>query len=312
MSPPKVKNVIQPINAPFEQVVSRLLDVPCLVEPFLPFPKKVPHSPLRYPGGKNRAMKEIYSVIPINEKVLCSPFLGGASVELACSTRMEVRGYDAFAPLVDFWNVLIEDKNGLADAVARYYPLSRTKFYNLQKIYMKLDNVMDRAAVFFVLNRSSFSGTTLSGGMSPGHPRFTESAIQRLRDFDVSNFKVEKADFTESIAKNSDAFLYLDPPYFNGQSLYGLKGDTHDGFNHETLASMLHERNRWVLSYNDCETIRKYYKDYQILDIDWVYGMNKSKVSNELLVVSHDLEASLVDSVFDEIIDDIVGALEEK
>jgi DNA adenine methylase len=268
-----------------------LLDVPCPVEPFLPFPKKVPHSPLRYPGGKNRAMKEIYSVIPANENVLCSPFLGGASVELACSTRMEVRGYDAFGPLVDFWNVLIDDKNGLADAVMRYYPLSRTKFYNLQKIYMKLDNLMDRAAVFFVLNRSSFSGTTLSGGMSPNHPRFTLSAIQRLRDFDVSNFKVEKADFTESIAKNPDAFLYLDPPYLNGQALYGLKGDTHDGFNHETLADMLHERDRWVLSYNDCETIRKYYKDYQILDIDWTYGMNKSKVSNEVLVVSHDLEA---------------------
>jgi len=290
MSPPKVQKVIEPLGVPFEQAVSRLLNAPTPQEEFVQFPKHYPHSPLRYPGGKNRAVKEIYSCIPIKEKVLCSPFLGGASVELACSTRMEVRGYDAFGPLVDFWNVLISDKNGLADAVTRYYPLSRTKFYNLQKIYMKLDDQMERAAVFFVLNRSSFSGTTLSGGMSPNHPRFTLSAIQRLRDFDVSNFKVEKADFTESIAKNEDAFLYLDPPYVNGQALYGLKGDTHKGFDHETLAALLKKRDRWVLSYNDCETIRKFYHDYQILAIDWVYGMNKSKVSNEVLVVSHDLE----------------------
>lgn len=291
MTPPKVTNPIEPINAPFERVVSRVLNTPEPLAPFVPFPKKYPHSPLRYPGGKNRAVKEIYSCIPASEKVLCSPFLGGASVELACSTRMEVRGYDAFGPLVDFWNVLLSSPTKLADAVARYYPLSRTKFYNLQKIYMGLEDQMDRAAAFYVLNRSSFSGTTLSGGMSPDHPRFTLSAIQRLRDFDVSNFKVEKADFTESIAKNEDAFLYLDPPYLNGQTLYGLKGDTHKGFDHRTLADILGRRDRWILSYNDCPTIREYYQGYQILNIDWTYGMNKSKESNEVLVVSHDLEA---------------------
>jgi len=291
MSPPKVTKPIEPINAPFEQVISRVLNTPEPLEPFVPFPKKYPHSPLRYPGGKNRAVKEIYPCIPAKEKVLCSPFLGGASVELACSTRMEVRGYDAFGPLVDFWNVLLSDPNKLADAVARYYPLSRTKFYNLQKIYMGLENQMDRAAAFYVLNRSSFSGTTLSGGMSPGHPRFTLSAIQRIRDFDASSFTVEKADFTESIAKNDDAFLYLDPPYLNGQTLYGLKGATHKGFDHRTLADILGGRDRWILSYNDCPAIREYYEGYQILDIDWTYGMNKSKESNEVLVVSHDLEA---------------------
>ena len=255
---------------------------------FLPFEGKYPHSPLRYPGGKNRAIKEICLHIPPSEKILCSPFLGGASVELACSTRMEVRGYDAFGPLVDFWNILTNDSKNLADAVTQYYPLSRAKFYDLQKNYVNLENIMERAAAFFVLNRSSFSGTTLSGGMSPNHPRFNLASIQRLRDFSVSNFKVGKADFAESILKNADAFLYLDPPYLNGQTLYGLKGDTHKGFDHETLAKILHKRNRWILSYNDCEAVRNYYQDYTILNISWTYGMNKSKISNEVLVISGD------------------------
>jgi len=290
MSPPKVKKRINPIDSPFEQVVSRILNVPAIKESFIDFPKEYQRSPLRYPGGKTRAIKEIYSCIPKNETILCSPFLGGASVELACTTRMKVRGYDIFEPLVDFWNVLMNDPDGLADAVLRYYPLSRTKFYNLQKIFITLDNVMDKAAAFFVLNRSSFSGTTLSGGMSPGHPRFTKSAIQRLRDFHVSNFTVKQLGFVESIEKNQDAFLYLDPPYMNGQSLYGLRGDTHKGFDHDSLADILHNRDRWILSYNDCETIRKFYHGYQILNIDWTYGMNKTKISNEVLVVSHDLE----------------------
>lgn len=288
--PPKPKKVIQPIPAPFERVVSRVLKADVIQESFIEFPKAAPRSPLRYPGGKSRAAKEIYSCIPENETILCSPFLGGASVELACTTRMEVRGYDAFSPLVDFWNVLMEDADKLADAVEKYRPLSRTKFYNLQKTYTGLEKRLDRAAAFFVLNRSSFSGTTLSGGMSPGHERFTKSAIQRLRDFRVENFRVETADFKDSIKANPDAFLYLDPPYMNGQTLYGLKGDTHKGFDHETLAEMLGKRDRWVLSYNDSKVIRETYKDYQILDISWAYGMNSSKASSEVIVLSHDLE----------------------
>jgi len=291
MTPRPIENIIEPISASFERVVSKVLNAPIISQPLIVFPETYPHSPLRYPGGKNRAVKEIYSCIPENEKILCSPFLGGASVELACSTRMQVYGYDTFSPLVDFWNVLMDSPDKLVKAVSLFYPLTRTKFYNLQKRYLRIEKELDRAAAFFVLNRSSFSGTTLSGGMSPGHPRFTESAIQRLRDFHVSNFSVKQADFKESIEKHKDAFLYLDPPYLNGQNLYGLKGDTHKGFEHEALSKILRNRDRWILSYNDCETIRKYYKGYQILNIDWTYGMNKSKISNEVLVVSHDLAA---------------------
>ena len=203
---------------------------------------------------------------------------------------MTVHGYDSYAPLVDFWNALLEHKNDLIDTVMRYYPLTKTGFYDLQKNYAEIGNLVERAAAFFVLNRSSFSGTTLSGGMSPNHPRFTLSAIQRLYDFNAPNFTVKKADFVESILRNPDAFLYLDPPYLNGQALYGLRGDTHNGFDHATLSELLHERDRWIMSYNDCTTIREYYRDYRILNINWTYGMSKNKTSNEILVISNDIE----------------------
>jgi DNA adenine methylase len=72
--------------------------------------------------------------------------------------------------------------------------------------------------------------------MSPGHPRFTESAIERLQKFEAKNFNVECADFRDVIQKHQDAFLYLDPPYLNGQALYGVKGDTHKQFEHGALA----------------------------------------------------------------------------
>ncbi len=83
--------------------------------------------------------------------------------------------------------------------------------------------------------------------------------------------------------------MYLDPPYLNGQALYGIKGSTHKDFDHKELAELLSTRDRWIMSYNDCEDIRKYYKDYKIISIQWVYGMSKNKNSNEILVLSKDL-----------------------
>jgi len=61
----------------------------------------------------------------------------------------------------------------MLEVIHKYYPLSRNMFYQLQKNYHSINDNIVRAGIFFVLNRCSFSGTTLSGGMSPGHPRFT-------------------------------------------------------------------------------------------------------------------------------------------
>lgn len=140
-----------------------------LHQPPIPLPKTFPHSPLRYPGGKTRAVDLIHSLIPQNIKSICSPFLGGGSIELACSTRMEVFGYDVFSPLVDFWQIIIADPHKLAAHIQPFFPLTRDAFYELQKTYMQFPSQLERAAAFYVLNRSSFSGTTLSGGMS-NHP----------------------------------------------------------------------------------------------------------------------------------------------
>ena len=247
-------------------------------------------SPLRYPGGKSKAVKAILPFIPEGTNKICAPFLGGASIELACASKgITVFGSDLFKPLIDFWSQLIENKTALVNKVSEYYPLPKQAFYDLQKIYPKLKSQLNRAAAFYVLNRCSFSGATLSGGMSPNHPRFTESAINRLKEFRVSNFHVAHLHYRDAIAKHCESLLYLDPPYYNGQSLYGTRGDMHKNFNHEDLQNVLSSRDRWILSYNDCDKVRTLYKGYKILNPVWKYGMSKSKKSKEILILSHDI-----------------------
>ena len=90
-------------------------------------------SPLRYPGGKSRAVSKIVDKyilrnIPKSKKV-CSPFFGGGSIEIDLAKRgFRVYGYDAFPPLVDFWQVLLKNPNKLANATEKKLRVSRKKF----------------------------------------------------------------------------------------------------------------------------------------------------------------------------------------
>ena len=242
---------------------------------------------LRYPGGKFRGVTEICELIPESTKVLYSPFLGGGSIEIACANKgIIVHGFDNFKPLVEFWECLLNNPIKLANIVKKYYPLPKSKFYELQKTISTFQSKFERGAIFYVLNRSSFSGTTLSGGMSPNHERFTISSIERLINFKLSNLYVKQADFHKSILLAKDELMYLDPPYLINQSLYGTKGNLHNDFDHIGLAKLLKNKDNWILSYNDSPDILKLYTDFYIYYPNWKYGMSSNKNSREILILS--------------------------
>jgi len=248
-------------------------------------------SPLRYPGGKTRGIEFITRFFPRNLDKLLSPFFGGGSIELYSAAKgTKVLGFDIFSPLIEFWQCLIDKPNELADEVQKYYPLAKEKFYELQQTQMKFKTKLQRAAVYYVLNRSSFSGATLSGGMSPDHPRFTWTSIERLRNFYNPNIFVDKADFRNSLSAHPYTFAYLDPPYLIKSSLYGKNGDAHKDFDHYALADILKKREHWILSYNDCNEIRELYTGFHILTPNWKYGMSNDKKSKEVLIFSKDFK----------------------
>jgi DNA adenine methylase len=248
----------------------------------------VSRSPLRYPGGKSRAAKVIVDLIPANVDELMSPFFGGGSVELACAERgINVYGYDIFKPLVAFWSLLLNNPEHLARKVQQYFPLSKKEFYELQKQHKDEETEL-QGILFFVLNRASFSGTTLSGGCSEEsvQQRFTQSSIDRLLAFNTPGFSVHWADFNDAMQKHPDTFMYLDPPYMIQSTLYGHRGSTHRGFDHVGLCEQLKSRKGWILSYNNCEQIVELYKDFEIIYPDWKYGMSKNKLSKEVLITN--------------------------
>ena len=264
-------------------------------------------TPLRYPGGKSRAVKTIMEFIPPDCGELCSPFLGGGSIELAVAERgTKVHAYDIFKPLVWFWESLLSTPHQLAEAADSYRVLHddyegkrgllKENFHRIrEELRAESDYSLDNAAKFYAINRSSFSGATFSGGFSKraSYARFTDSSIDRIRNFNEPNLTVAQAHFKDSIPKHPDAFLYLDPPYLLGEKkekLYGDKGDTHADFDHEGLHEIVTDRSNWVMSYNDCEKIRELYKDYKIITAEWAMGMKNVKQkkmgsSSEILII---------------------------
>lgn len=249
--------------------------------------KKFPVSPLRYPGGKSKAASVIVPLLADKVEVV-SPFLGGGSVELALSSLgVKVVGYDALKPLISFWRQLFDDPAALRDRVLDYYPLSREQFYELQRGHQDSEDSL-QGQLFFVLNRSSFSGITLAGGCSDPGGRFTQTSIDRLvapHDFRQLGFPVAVADWRVSIARHPNSFLYCDPPYLVNSNLYGPRGNLHKGFDHVWLSEVLREhKGGWLLSYNNHPKILELYAGFEISFPSWQYGMAKHKNSKEVLI----------------------------
>ena len=60
----------------------------------------------------------------------------------------------------------------------------------------------------------------------------------------------------------------------------------HEDFNHQLLFELITKKRNWILTYNNCDYIKNLYKDYIIIDNNWIYSMNKTKKSSEIIIIS--------------------------
>ena len=293
-------------------------------------------TPIRYAGGKSKAYKIITEHIPklpYPQRII-SPFIGGGSLESkwASEVGIPVYGFDIFDALVNFWVVLLSSPNELADKLQELTPTKQkysevketllqwdytqemlkdwsTDYYKRDPI--ELDNVT--AAAYYYFNHNLSYGPMYLGWMSKIYESQTkwDKMIHYIRSYKNQNLKVNKCSFEDVIPAHSKDLLYLDPPYYlerdkDNKMFKGIYPNAnidvhHSGFDHEKLRDLLHNhKGGFILSYNNCETIREYYKDFDLYYPEWHYsyalgetriGKNKSEVGNkpkeshEILVV---------------------------
>lgn len=269
-------------------------------------------SPLRYPGGKSRAIKFLCQYFPNDFKIYKEPFFGGGSVGIYISQIMNnirIDVNDLNYELYCFWQSLKIHPNKLIEGIIEL----KNRFKNGKDLYNFILyrresnlSILERGIDFFILNRITFSGIVDSGGFSQKayESRFTTSSIDRLKNTHkiIKNFNFSSDNFFNLIdidTKNQkETFIFLDPPYYSSvkSKLYGKKGILHLNFNHKNLRDYLYKiKSKFLLTYDNCEFIRELYKDFYTLEWNLQYGMNnykqvKADIGKELLISNYELK----------------------
>ena len=300
-----------------DESYSALLDLPChYISPqgMTKNMRKLAKSPLRYPGGKSRALKQILPLVPLNISEFREPFVGGGSVFFAIRSLFQNRidsywindlNYDLYC----FWRQVRDNAPDLVDALieTRTTPTEgRALFEKLTKAKDLLNKHRDmlsefeRAVRFFVLNRITFSGVVDSGGYSQAayEKRFTNSSIERVKNISpyLSGVKITNGDYIDALFHQGDnVFIFLDPPYWKAtdSKLYGTRGVLHTAFDHGQFAENMKKcPHKWLITYDDSPVIRELFDFAEIREWTLQYGMNNYRKAtaakgNELFIKNY-------------------------
>lgn len=265
-------------------------------------------SPLRYPGGKSRAIQQMKLLLPKEFEEYREPFVGGGSFFIylrQAYPKLKIWINDLNPELYFFWKYVQIDSEKLARECLKI----KSQRTNGQALFNELVNInseelseFERAVRFFVLNRITFSGVVESGGYSQMAfiGRFTRSSIERVAKLGklLEEIRITHLDYRQILSDGGkEVFTFLDPPYFKAtkSKLYGKNGVLHTGFNHDEFASEMRKCNHsWLITYDDSPEIRRNFEFANSYDWELQYGMNnyrqgKAEKGSELFISSYKL-----------------------
>jgi DNA adenine methylase len=281
----------------------------------------------RYPGSKGKASRRITNIIidlykkeNLWDYWYTEPFFGAGGIGFKLLSlypqinKVWINDYDAGVASV--WNCIIKHPVDLCNAVDQFEP-SVKNFFQIKKTLLKLrrnkPSTVKLAFQKIAIHQMSYSGLgVMSGGPLGGVAQDSEydiacrwnaegikADIKKLHKLLISR-KIKKnkcwsKDFESVIDNKSLQFLYCDPPYYvKGPELYQYGFSTAD---HLRLSEVLKScKNPWLLSYDDCEEIRKLYSWASISEMEINYTINTSQIygsKKELLIISPQYESFL-------------------
>ena len=263
-------------------------------------------SPLRYPGGKSRAIQRIKDLLPEKFSEYREPFVGGGSFFIYLKQKrpdLKIWINDLNPELYYFWKYAQIDSERLADELLEV----KKERLNGQELFDELLNLnsfslteFERAIRFFVLNRITFSGVVESGGYSElaFETRFTDSSIERVSKLGplLEGIRITQLDYRQLLQDGDESVLtFLDPPYFKATKsrLYGKNGILHTSFSHNEFAQEMKKcRHSWLITYDDSAEIRNNFAYANIYEWQLQYGMNnykqgKAEKGSELFITNY-------------------------
>lgn len=273
---------------------------------------------VKWTGGKRRLLKHIIPMIPSKINTYVEPFIGGGAVFFDLQPSRAI--INDFNPeLINFYNMVKEDPQGLLDAVRRYLPKSSREEYLIirgmdrNEDYFNLNNV-EKAGRFYYLIRTSFNGKyTLnkdgyfnnSYGVTASKkhdPKIDEPILWGIsKYFNEQDITIMNGDYKKTLeGLKSGDFVYFDPPYPGEDTTKSTINYTVGGFSeadqHELKAEcdkLTDNGVKFLLSNSNHPLIFELYEGYnmKIVDIRYDVGGGESlRRTQEVLVSNYDEE----------------------
>ena len=248
-------------------------------------------TPLRYPGGKSRAVPKLCQWLPENITEYREPFLGGGSMALEITKQypdIKIWVNDLYEPLYTFWVQL--QSNG--EEMARSLKVLKAKYntpHNAQGLFLESKEIVndtdakdqDRAIAFYIVNKCSFSGLTEGSSFSSqaSDSNFSLRGIEKLPAYEylIKDWSITNLSYEHLGSEEDDVFIYADPPYNIKDNLYGHKGDMHKGFDHAKFADIMDEQLcNVMISYNNHPDIVQRFLEWHQYDFAHTYTMRST------------------------------------
>lgn len=272
------------------------------------------HTPLRYPGGKQKIAGFIAEVIVASKLENChyvEPYAGGAGVALTLlfsDVASHIHLNDLCRPLYQFWCAALRKTDELcrkiegAELTVDEWRRQREILKNCQA-----HDLVDVGFSFFYLNRCNRSGIVnggLIGGLSQDHHTWNMDArfnkvelIRRVqaigrsrRRITLTNLQADKFMLGCVSQLPSRSLIYCDPPYFNKADRlymnYYKPGD------HERVAMIVQRqlKHPWIVSYDNCPEISRLYESQAGFSYSLQYNAATAKKGTEVFFFSKRLK----------------------
>jgi len=260
-------------------------------------------SPLRYPGGKSRAVPLIVRLVP-EYREFREPMVGGGSVFLALrQLRPKARYWinDLNEDLFSLWVSIRDDPfrmMRMVEELKERYNDPGDLFQYLRDWEAK--STLERAVRYFILNRIGFSGLVDTGGTFSEYAYyhlFSAAVIRRLGKLSslLEGVRITNEDYSVLLHEPGEGvFIFLDPPYVTaGGYLYGKRGGLHRQFSHERFAQECRRcPHSWLITYDDCDMVRNLFVGYEQVSWRLQYGMNnaggnRARPGDELFIANY-------------------------
>lgn len=239
-------------------------------------------SPLRYPGGKSKLADYLMSHMNLDKtEILCSPYAGGSSVELAllyANVFKKLKINDVDFGVFSLFTLIKEFPEALTLEIQNRIP-NHSDYIEARKLikndYINAD-MFEAAYSLLLVNRLAFSGIYKANPLG-GLRGTKESLLSRWNADDLCNrimkihrmrdrFTVYNQDALEFIEENywhERALLLIDPPYYDkGKDLYLHYYKEDDHYNLQFLLDQLYKETPQadvIVTYDDVPFIENIY-----------------------------------------------------